>query len=91
MVAYDFGIKSNIMKRLASHGCNITVVPASMPAAEVMAMNPDGVFFSNGVSTRPEAPAAQAAASAEAIRPWAKATHHHALPPLPALPPPPAW
>ena len=48
VVAYDFGIKHNIMRRLASFGCRITVVPASMPAAEVMAMDPDGILFSNG-------------------------------------------
>lgn len=52
VVAYDFGIKHNIMRRLASYGCRITVVPADFPAAEVLKMNPDGVFFSNGpVST----------------------------------------
>ena len=48
VVAYDFGVKHNIMRRLASFGCRITVVPASMPAAEVMAMDPDGILFSNG-------------------------------------------
>ena len=48
VVAYYFGIKHNIMRRLASFGCRITVVPASMPAAEVMAMDPDGILFSNG-------------------------------------------
>eukprot|EP00227_Mantoniella_beaufortii_P019275 CAMPEP_0197578954 /NCGR_PEP_ID=MMETSP1326-20131121/3042_1 /TAXON_ID=1155430 /ORGANISM="Genus nov. species nov., Strain RCC2288" /LENGTH=437 /DNA_ID=CAMNT_0043142261 /DNA_START=174 /DNA_END=1487 /DNA_ORIENTATION=- len=48
VVAYDFGIKSNIMRRLATFGCRITVVPATMPAAEVLAMNPDGILFSNG-------------------------------------------
>ena len=48
VVAYDFGIKHNIMRRLASFGCRITVVPASMTAAEVMAMDPDGILFSNG-------------------------------------------
>lgn len=48
VVAYDFGIKHNILKRLTSLGCDVTVVPADMPAAEVLAMNPDGVFFSNG-------------------------------------------
>ena len=48
MVAYDLGVKSNILRRLASHGCRVTVVPASFPAAEVLAMNPDGVFLSNG-------------------------------------------
>jgi carbamoylphosphate synthase small subunit len=48
IVAYDFGIKHNILRRLASFGCRITVVPASYPAEKVLAMNPDGVFFSNG-------------------------------------------
>ena len=48
VVAYDFGVKHNILRRLASFGCRITVVPASMPAAEVMAMDPDGILFSNG-------------------------------------------
>lgn len=48
VVAYDFGIKHNILRRLASFGCRITVVPASWPASEVLKMNPDGVFFSNG-------------------------------------------
>eukprot|EP01025_Chloroclados_australasicus_P025522 TRINITY_DN2547_c0_g1_i1.p1 TRINITY_DN2547_c0_g1~~TRINITY_DN2547_c0_g1_i1.p1 ORF type:complete len:408 (-),score=44.16 TRINITY_DN2547_c0_g1_i1:174-1397(-) len=48
VVAYDFGIKSNILYRLASLGCKITVVPAHMPASEVLAMKPDGVFLSNG-------------------------------------------
>ncbi|MCI0709104.1 MAG: glutamine-hydrolyzing carbamoyl-phosphate synthase small subunit [Chloroflexi bacterium] len=48
VVAYDFGIKRNILRRLTSYGCNVTVVPASTTAAEVMAMQPDGVFLSNG-------------------------------------------
>jgi len=48
VVAYDFGVKRNILRRLASYGCDITVVPASFPADEVIAMNPDGVFLSNG-------------------------------------------
>ena len=48
VVAYDFGIKQNILRMLAREGCNVTVVPAKTPAAEVLAMNPDGVFFSNG-------------------------------------------
>ena len=48
VVAYDFGIKSNILKRLTSLGCDVTVVPAATPAADVLAQNPDGVFFSNG-------------------------------------------
>ncbi|CAI9112808.1 OLC1v1013301C1 [Oldenlandia corymbosa var. corymbosa] len=48
VVAYDFGIKSNILRRLASYGCKITVVPATWPAAETLKMKPDGVLFSNG-------------------------------------------
>ena len=48
MVAYDFGIKSNILRRLTSLGCDVTVVPAQTPAADVLAMDPDGVFLSNG-------------------------------------------
>lgn len=48
VVAYDFGIKHNILRRLASCGCKITVVPASWPASETLKMNPDGVLFSNG-------------------------------------------
>ena len=48
VVAYDFGIKHNILRRLASFGCKIMVVPADYPADKVLAMNPDGVFFSNG-------------------------------------------
>jgi carbamoyl-phosphate synthase small subunit len=48
VVAYDFGVKRNILRMLASRGCRITVVPAQTPAAEVMKLNPDGVFLSNG-------------------------------------------
>lgn len=48
VVAYDFGVKHNILRMLAQRGCDITVVPAQTPAAEVLAMNPDGVFLSNG-------------------------------------------
>jgi carbamoyl-phosphate synthase small subunit len=48
VVAYDFGIKSNILRMLASRGCQVTVVPAQTPAAQVLAMKPDGVFLSNG-------------------------------------------
>eukprot|EP00884_Botryococcus_braunii_P023075 jgi/Botrbrau1/9451/Bobra.0252s0072.1 len=48
IVAYDFGIKHNILRRLASYGCRIMVVPANYPASKVLEMNPDGVFFSNG-------------------------------------------
>ena len=48
VVAYDFGVKRNILRMLASRGCKITVVPAQTPAHEVLSMNPDGVFLSNG-------------------------------------------
>ncbi len=48
VVAYDFGVKHNILRLLADQGCDITVVPAQTPAAEVLAMRPDGVFLSNG-------------------------------------------
>jgi len=48
VVAYDFGIKRNILRLLAAAGCDITVVPAQTPAREVLAMKPDGVFLSNG-------------------------------------------
>ncbi|CAI9109045.1 OLC1v1008783C1 [Oldenlandia corymbosa var. corymbosa] len=48
VVAYDFGIKQNILRRLASYGCKITVVPATWPASETLKMKPDGVLFSNG-------------------------------------------
>ncbi len=48
VVAYDFGIKQNILRMLARENCKVTVVPAKTPAADVLAMNPDGVFFSNG-------------------------------------------
>ena len=48
VVAYDFGVKRNILRLLASRGCDLTVVPAQTPAADVLAMKPDGVFLSNG-------------------------------------------
>ena len=48
VVAYDYGIKRNILRMLVDRGCRITVVPARTPAAEVLAMAPDGVFLSNG-------------------------------------------
>jgi carbamoyl-phosphate synthase small subunit len=48
VVAYDFGVKRNILRMLADRGCRLTVVPAQTPASEVLAMNPDGVFLSNG-------------------------------------------
>ena len=48
VVAYDFGVKYNILRMLASRGCAVTVVPAQTPASDVLAMKPDGVFLSNG-------------------------------------------
>lgn len=48
VVAYDFGVKFNILRMLAERGCEVTVVPAQTPAAEVLALKPDGVFLSNG-------------------------------------------
>ena len=48
VVAYDFGVKKNILRMLAERGCALTVVPAETPAKDVLAMNPDGVFLSNG-------------------------------------------
>jgi carbamoyl-phosphate synthase small subunit len=48
VVAYDFGVKYNILRMLAERGCRVTVVPAQTPAAEVLAHQPDGVFLSNG-------------------------------------------
>lgn len=48
VVAYDFGVKTNILRMLAERGCEVTVVPAQTAAAEVLALKPDGVFLSNG-------------------------------------------
>jgi len=48
VAAYDFGIKTNILRQLAAHGCAVTVYPASTPASELLAGRPDGVFLSNG-------------------------------------------
>jgi carbamoyl-phosphate synthase small subunit len=48
VVAYDYGVKRNILRMLTARGCKLTVVPAQTPANEVMAMKPDGVFLSNG-------------------------------------------
>ncbi|OGT13686.1 MAG: carbamoyl phosphate synthase small subunit [Gallionellales bacterium RIFCSPLOWO2_12_FULL_59_22] len=48
VVAYDFGVKVNILRMLVERGCRLTVVPAQTPASEVLALNPDGVFLSNG-------------------------------------------
>ncbi len=48
VVAWDFGVKHNILRMLVDRGCRVTVVPAQTPASQVLAMNPDGVFLSNG-------------------------------------------
>ena len=48
VIAYDFGVKKNILRMLAARGCAVTVVPAQTPASEVLARKPDGVFLSNG-------------------------------------------
>jgi len=48
VVAYDFGVKRNILRMLTDRSCQVTVVPAQTPASEVLAMNPDGIFLSNG-------------------------------------------
>jgi len=48
VVAYDYGVKRNILRMLVERGCKLTVVPAQTSAADVLAMNPDGIFLSNG-------------------------------------------
>lgn len=48
VVAYDYGVKRNILRMLVDRGCKLTVVPAQTPADEVLALNPDGIFLSNG-------------------------------------------
>ncbi|VAW83032.1 Carbamoyl-phosphate synthase small chain, partial [hydrothermal vent metagenome] len=48
VVAYDYGVKRNILRMLVDRGCRLTVIPAQTPADEVLALNPDGVFLSNG-------------------------------------------
>jgi carbamoyl-phosphate synthase small subunit len=48
VAAYDFGIKRNILRRLATHGCSVRVFPASAPASELLDWGPDGIFLSNG-------------------------------------------
>ncbi len=52
VVAYDFGVKRNILRMLVERGCKLTVVPAQTPAADVLAMKPDGIFLSNGPAIR---------------------------------------
>ncbi|WP_308368658.1 MULTISPECIES: glutamine-hydrolyzing carbamoyl-phosphate synthase small subunit [unclassified Microbulbifer] len=48
VVAYDYGVKRNILRMLVDRGCDVTVVPAETPASEALALNPDGIFLSNG-------------------------------------------
>jgi carbamoyl-phosphate synthase small subunit len=48
VVAYDYGVKRNILRRLAAHGCKVTVVPAEMPAEEALGLEPDGIMLANG-------------------------------------------
>jgi carbamoyl-phosphate synthase small subunit len=48
VAAYDFGMKWNILRRFSAHGCDVRVYPATTPASELLATNPDGVFLSNG-------------------------------------------
>jgi carbamoyl-phosphate synthase small subunit len=48
VVVYDYGVKHNILRRLTSYGCDLTVLPAAFPAEKVLEMNPDGIFLSNG-------------------------------------------
>ncbi|MBT4486139.1 MAG: glutamine-hydrolyzing carbamoyl-phosphate synthase small subunit, partial [Rhodospirillaceae bacterium] len=64
VVAMDFGIKRNILRCLASAGCRVTVVPASTSADEILALNPDGIFLSNG----PGDPAATGAYAGPAVQ-----------------------
>ena len=64
VVAYDFGIKHNILRRLAAYGCRITVVPATTSAEYVLALNPDGVLLSNGPGDPAAVPYAVAATQA---------------------------
>jgi carbamoyl-phosphate synthase small subunit len=49
VVVYDYGVKKNILRMLVDRGCDLTVVNAQTPVEDVLAMNPDGVFLSNGV------------------------------------------
>jgi carbamoyl-phosphate synthase small subunit len=48
VVAYDFGVKRNILRMLVDRGCRVTVVPATLPAEQALALQPDGIFLSNG-------------------------------------------
>ncbi len=65
IAAYDFGLKRNILRRLASHGCQVRVFPATAPASDLLAIEPDGVFLSNGPGD--PAPLDYAAANARTL------------------------
>ena len=65
IAAYDFGLKWNILRRLSAHGCDVRVFPATTPAADLLATNPDGVFLSNGPGD--PAPLSYAIANAETL------------------------
>jgi carbamoyl-phosphate synthase small subunit len=65
IAAYDFGMKWNILRRLSAHGCDVRVYPATAPASELLATNPDGVFLSNGPGD--PAPLAYAIDNAKAL------------------------
>jgi carbamoyl-phosphate synthase small subunit len=65
IAAYDFGMKWNILRRLSAHGCDVRVFPATTPAADLLATNPDGVFLSNGPGD--PAPLAYAIANAKTL------------------------
>ena len=78
VVAYDFGIKHNILRRLVQAGCRVTVVPALTSAEDVLALQPDGVFLSNGpgdpeplASPRWPTSASSSAASPSSASAWA--------------------
>ncbi|MDA1095331.1 MAG: glutamine-hydrolyzing carbamoyl-phosphate synthase small subunit [Acidobacteria bacterium] len=64
IAAYDFGLKRNILRRLAAHGCQVRVFPAAAPAEDLLAIEPDGVFLSNGPGDPSAVPYAVAAARA---------------------------
>jgi len=64
IAAYDFGLKRNILRRLAAHGCQVRVFPATAPAEDLLAIEPDGVFLSNGPGDPSALPYAVAAARA---------------------------
>ncbi len=65
IAAYDFGLKRNILRRLSAHGCEVRVFPASSPATDLLAIEPDGVFLSNGPGD--PAPLKYAVANARAV------------------------